>query len=70
MLHRLWNQETFSAVAERFRVSRGWLQNVLQATCSQASSIARFAEVKFTFFNLKVLKGLGNGCFKYIMKSD
>lgn len=46
MLHRLWKQETLSVVAERFNVSRGWLQNVLQATCSQASSIARFAEVK------------------------
>lgn len=52
MLHRLWKQETFFDVAERFHVSRGWLQNVLQATCSQASSIGRFAEVKTSVFFL------------------
>ncbi|VDN21884.1 unnamed protein product [Gongylonema pulchrum] len=45
MLHRLWKQETLYDVAERFHVSRGWLQNALQATYSQASSIIRFAEV-------------------------
>ncbi|CAG9535981.1 unnamed protein product [Cercopithifilaria johnstoni] len=55
MLHRLWKQETFSDVAERFHVSRGWLQNVLQATCSHASSIARFAEKMPSFWPLKNL---------------
>ncbi|VDK81710.1 unnamed protein product [Litomosoides sigmodontis] len=55
MLHRLWKQETFSDVAERFNVSRGWLQNALQATCSQASSIARFAEKIPSFWPLKNL---------------
>ncbi|MCP9258711.1 HELicase Q [Dirofilaria immitis] len=55
MLHRLWKQETFFDIAERFHVSRGWLQNVLQATCSQASSIARFAEKIPSFWPLKNL---------------
>uniref|UniRef100_A0A915PQJ4 Uncharacterized protein n=1 Tax=Setaria digitata TaxID=48799 RepID=A0A915PQJ4_9BILA len=55
MLHRLWKQETFSDVAERFQVSRGWLQNVLQATCSNASSITRFAEKVPSFWPLKNL---------------
>ncbi|EJD74471.1 hypothetical protein LOAG_18217 [Loa loa] len=55
MLHRLWKQETFSDVAERFHVTRGWLQNVLQATCSQASSIARFAEKIPSFWPLRNL---------------
>uniref|UniRef100_A0A0R3RV18 Helicase POLQ-like n=1 Tax=Elaeophora elaphi TaxID=1147741 RepID=A0A0R3RV18_9BILA len=55
MLHRLWKQEKFFDVAERFHVSCGWLQNVLQATCSQASSIARFAEKIPSFWPLKNL---------------
>ncbi|VIO90552.1 Type III restriction enzyme, res subunit family protein [Brugia malayi] len=55
MLHRLWKQETFFDVAERFHVSRGWLQNVLQATCSQASSITRFSEKLPSFWSLKNL---------------
>ncbi|EJW85888.1 type III restriction enzyme [Wuchereria bancrofti] len=55
MLHRLWKQERFFDVAERFHVSRGWLQNVLQATCSQASSITRFSEKLPSFWSLKNL---------------
>lgn len=55
MLYRLWKQETFFDVAERFHVSRGWLQNVLQATCSQASSITRFSEKLPSFWSLKNL---------------
>uniref|UniRef100_A0A8R1U210 Helicase POLQ-like n=1 Tax=Onchocerca volvulus TaxID=6282 RepID=A0A8R1U210_ONCVO len=55
MLHRLWKQETFFDIAERFHVSRGWLQNVLQATLSQASSIARFAEKIPSLWPLKNL---------------
>lgn len=47
MLHRIWKQESLVYVAEHFRVTRGWLQNVLQLTISQAASLARFAEVMF-----------------------
>ncbi|VDM96824.1 unnamed protein product [Thelazia callipaeda] len=55
MLHRLWKQETFFDVAERFHVSRGWLQNVLQSTISHASSIARFSEKIPSLWPLKNL---------------
>lgn len=46
MMLRIWNQEPLWEIAERFTVPRGWLQSTLQATCSQAGSIARFAEVR------------------------
>ncbi|VDK49030.1 unnamed protein product [Anisakis simplex] len=44
MMKRIWSEESIWSVAERFHVSRGWLQSTLQSTCSQASSIARFSE--------------------------
>uniref|UniRef100_A0A183UYR7 Helicase C-terminal domain-containing protein n=1 Tax=Toxocara canis TaxID=6265 RepID=A0A183UYR7_TOXCA len=44
MMRRIWDEESLWSVAERFHVPRGWLQSVLQSTCSQASSISRFSE--------------------------
>uniref|UniRef100_A0A914CCH5 Helicase POLQ-like n=1 Tax=Acrobeloides nanus TaxID=290746 RepID=A0A914CCH5_9BILA len=55
MMLRIWNQEPLWEIAERFTVPRGWLQSTLQATCSQAGSIARFAERLPTLWPLKHL---------------
>ncbi|MFH4977808.1 hypothetical protein AB6A40_004517 [Gnathostoma spinigerum] len=44
MLQRIWNQESLWNISEQFKVTRGWLQSLLQSACSQAGSIARFSE--------------------------
>ncbi|VDN60275.1 unnamed protein product [Dracunculus medinensis] len=55
MMLRIWNQESFSCVASRFRVTRGWIQSTLQSICMQASSIARFCEKVPDLWPLKLL---------------
>lgn len=69
MMQRIWNQEPLWEVADRFVVPRGWLQSTLQATCSQASSIARFAEVGLNFFSILILY-LAIGKFMAIKESS
>ncbi|RCN25062.1 hypothetical protein ANCCAN_29228, partial [Ancylostoma caninum] len=52
LLQEIWKQQPHAAVAERFGVDRGWLQNTLQNATSQAAAIAKFSEVTFLRFSL------------------
>uniref|UniRef100_A0A1I7UJX4 Helicase POLQ-like n=1 Tax=Caenorhabditis tropicalis TaxID=1561998 RepID=A0A1I7UJX4_9PELO len=55
MLQKIWNHEPMYAVAERFGVEKGWLQATLQASISQAASIAKFSEKITTMWPLRKL---------------
>lgn len=55
MLKKIWNQEQHHIVAQTFNVDRGWLQSVLQSSIGRASAIARFSNVHFIWFTLKII---------------
>uniref|UniRef100_A0A8R1TNR5 Helicase ATP-binding domain-containing protein n=1 Tax=Onchocerca volvulus TaxID=6282 RepID=A0A8R1TNR5_ONCVO len=55
ILHKLWKQETLHHITEHFHITRGWLQNLIQATLSNASSITRYATKMPCFWPLKNL---------------
>ena len=47
MLRRLWGEvETIASVAERFNVARGWLNVLVQQTCTYANQLIRFVNVR------------------------
>ncbi|KAI6171707.1 hypothetical protein M3Y98_00892100 [Aphelenchoides besseyi] len=50
MLQRLWSTQSIAEIAERFNVSRGWLNNIVQLSCSHASQLVRFTTEITTFW--------------------
>ncbi|EYC46256.1 hypothetical protein Y032_0403g826 [Ancylostoma ceylanicum] len=55
LLQEIWKQQPHAAVAERFGVDRGWLQNTLQNATSQAAAIAKFSEKIPSLWPLRLL---------------
>jgi len=45
-LRRLWQHESVWKVAQRFQLTRGYVQNLLQSCASFSHCLARFCEVK------------------------
>ncbi|KAI6195696.1 hypothetical protein M3Y94_01018000 [Aphelenchoides besseyi] len=55
MLHKLWSTQSIANTAERFAVSRGWLNNIVQLSCSQASQLVRFTTALPNFWAYRLL---------------
>ncbi|KAI6227477.1 hypothetical protein M3Y99_01245400 [Aphelenchoides fujianensis] len=42
ILKMLWEQETLTTIAEKFKVSRGWVANLVTSSCAHANQLVRF----------------------------
>ena len=53
ILYDLWSQHAVYAIAEKYEINRGIVQNLLTAVSSFASSVIRFCQVsKCSIYNI------------------